>query len=85
MSRRRRPPGVTSGWEIRLRRLMQRLELRPGEVTELLDRLPLAAVSEAAAGASPPARREWRLVRCTVEAYAARRRAIARQARQGRL
>lgn len=66
---------------IRLQRLADRLGLRPGEATELLERLPFGAVQD---GSTPEA---WHrpIARQTLEAYAARKRAIARLARCGRL
>jgi hypothetical protein len=82
MDGKRPPAGVAHGWTPRLHPLAQRLQLRPGEVTELLERLPVPGAAAAGGGEAPPG---WGLVRRTVEAYAARKRAVARLARQGRL
>jgi hypothetical protein len=71
--------------------MAQRLELRPGEVAELLERLPVGTAGAASAagerGDAGAALRkwEWRLARSAVEAYAARKRAVARLARQEKL
>ena len=83
-------------WATRLQKLAERLHLRPGEVTELLERLQStsvegvagaegAAVAAGARDAGEPQRWERRLAQPTSEAYAARKRAVTRIARLGRL
>ncbi|MBI3974638.1 MAG: hypothetical protein HY332_25465 [Chloroflexi bacterium] len=73
------PRPVTFGAD--LRRLAARLQLQPGEAAELLERV-LGAGAEGRNGLTPWERRRARHV---LEVYAARKRAIARLARQGRL
>jgi hypothetical protein len=65
----------------RLRLLAERFHLRPGEVVELLERLPFGELD------GPKLPEVWRrpLARQALEAYAARRRAVARLARRGAL
>ena len=83
MGRERPPARVERSWVTRLQGLVKRLNLRPGEVAELLDRLPFTA----AEGERGSASQRWqrRLAQRTLEAYAARKRAVARLARLGRL
>lgn len=73
------PPPLKAG--ARLRALAERFHLRPGEVAELLERLPFGELE------GPNLPEVWRrpLARRAVEAYAARRRAVARLARRGAL
>jgi hypothetical protein len=65
----------------RLRSLAERFGLLPGEVAELLERLPYGELE------GPNVPEVWRrpIARRAVEAYAARRRAVARLARRGAL
>jgi hypothetical protein len=65
----------------RLRALADHFHLRQGEVAELLERLPFGELE------GPNLPEVWRrpLARRAVEAYAARRRAVARLARRGAL
>jgi trans-aconitate methyltransferase len=86
MSRDRPTAETAAGWASLVRRQAARLGVGPGEAAELLQRLPFAD----AEGQGPAALERWerRLVERALDAletYAARKRAVARLARRGRL
>lgn len=64
-----------------LRRRARSLDLHPSEVAEVLERLPCGAVE----GGAVPEVWQRPIASRTLEAYAARRRAVARLARRGGL
>lgn len=69
------------GWRGRVRVWANLLGLRPGEVLEVLERLPFGAVDTSRA---PEAWDRPAALRA-LEIYAARKRAVTRLSRQGRL
>jgi hypothetical protein len=75
--------GTAPGWAAHVRRRAAQLGVGDGEALELLQRLPAAP----AAGPGAAALGWWERRRATraLDAYAARKRAVARLARQGRL
>jgi hypothetical protein len=80
-----RPP---PDWGAPVRRRAAQLGVGAGEAAELLQRLPLAAAVAGVQGDAPPGSCERRLAARALDAletYAARKRATARLARQGRL
>ena len=74
--------GPAPGWAARVRRRAAQLGVGAGEALEVLQRLPPAAA--AGQGAAALGWGERRATRA-LDAYAARKRAVARLARQGRL
>lgn len=68
-----------------LRALARLLNLRYGEVTELLERLPFGSVEGAAESEAVPEVWQRGIARRALEAYAARKRAVIRLARYGQL
>jgi hypothetical protein len=79
MSQKEPPVRAAPGWARLLQRVAAPLEIRPGEAWELLERLPLFVLN------STPTKQESQLAERTLQAYAARKRVIARLARQGQL
>ena len=73
--------GPASGIHPRLGRLAARFDLRPGEVTELLERLPFGERH----GHDLPEVWARPIARRALERYAARKRAVVRLARYGSL
>jgi hypothetical protein len=86
MSRDQSPAGVAPGWASLVRHRAARLGVGPGEAAELLQRLPFAdADGQGAAALGPWERRLAARALDALETYAARKRAVARLARHGRL
>jgi hypothetical protein len=75
-----RPAEVASRWALFVQREAAQLKLPPGEASELLERLQFVG-----SGGEALWRWERRLARRALQAYAARKRAVVRLARQGRL
>jgi hypothetical protein len=78
--------GIAPGWALLVRRRAAQLGVGAGEAAELLQRLPFADAD--GRGAAALGRWERRLAARALDAletYAARKRAVARLARRGRL